>query len=305
MNVCQAFQQPLRKQCEAVIAIFGGKFGTQLNHVIAQDALNPTVNAVFQPHHGRGLHGLVKRQRQGATAHRSAFVFEHEAFESFVSFFQHVNGQAVFEINVGRLSGCALAKTGATMVGMPFKVQRIVQLHQHIGFTRASHAAQHQQIALCNGIVEGLNQEGTQRFIAAGDARVIDSGLVLEPLLDDLRTHATAKTIQAPFRVGPRKICPRLQSLGLGRTRNQLMPQYHRRLLALLLVTRTHAFAFMVSHERQIDHAGECTLVKFNRRAGVHHRPIIDEQIAQVGYVMSHHETSTAYVCRSTNWPIG
>ena len=174
-----------------------------------------------------------------------------------------------------------------------------------VGAAPASHAAQHQQIALCNGIVEGLNQEGTQRFIAAGDARVIDPGLVLEPLLDDLRTHATAKTIQAPFRVGPRKICPRLQSLGLGRTRNQLMPQYHRRLLALLLVTRTHAFAFMVSHERQIDHAGECTLVKFNRRAGVHHRPVVDEQIAQVGYVMSHHETSTAYVCRSTNWPIG
>ena len=191
------------------------------------------------------------------------------------------------------------------MIGVTFKVQRIVELHQHVGLAGAGHAAEHQQIALRHGLVEGLNQERTQRFIATGDARVINAGIVLEPLLHDLRPHAATKAIQAPVGMGPGKIGPCLQTLSLDLARDQLMPQDHGGLLALLLVARAHALTLVIGHQGQVDHSRKRPFVKLNRRTGVHHRPVIEEHLAQVGYVMSHHATSTAYVCRSTRRPIG
>jgi len=191
------------------------------------------------------------------------------------------------------------------MVGMALQVQAIVELHQHIGLASAGHAAEHGHVALGHGVVQGLDQEATQGLVTAGHARVIDPGIVLEPLLDNLRAHAATKAVQATLGVGPGKIGPGLQALGLDLPRHQLVAQHHRRLLALLLVAGAHPLAFAVGHQRQVDHPGERPLVKFDRRAGVHHRPVIEKQLAIVGDVISHHDTSTAYVCRSTNWPIG
>ena len=83
------------------------------------------------------------------------------------------------------------------------------------------------------------------------------------------------------------------------------MAQLDGGLLAVLLVAGADFLPLDVIHQRQIDHARKRAFVKFDRRAGVHQRPIVEENIAVIGAVAEHQITSTAFVCRSTSSPIG
>ncbi|MNQ81861.1 hypothetical protein D3C85_968980 [compost metagenome] len=281
------------------------EFGAQIHHVIAQDPLDPTFQAVFQPDHRELLHALVQRQRQRTTAHRTAFVFQYELLDAPGAFFQYVYGQAVFEVDIRGLARGALAETGAAMVGMTFKVHAVAQLRKHLGFAGAGHPAQQDEIALGHGLIEGVQQEGAHGLVATAHPWIVDAGLVLEPLLDNLRAQAAAKAIQQAIRMRPGKIGPGLDAFGLDRARHQLMPQHDGRLLAVLLVAGADPLAFMVIHQRQVDHAGKRTLVEFDRRAGVHHWPVVEEDVAVISAVDEHQNTSTALLCRSTSSPIG
>lgn len=180
------------------------------------------------------------------------------------------------------------------MIGIALQVQAIAQLSQHFGLAGAGHAAQQHQVTFGDRLLDGAEQEGTHGLVAATDPGVFDPRFVLEPLLDDLRTQATAKAIQHTVRMALGELGPGLDALRLDFTGHQLMAQDNGGLLPLLFVAGTDAFPFEVGHQRQIDHAGECALEKFDRRASVHHRPVVEEDIAVIGDVLGHQDTSTA-----------
>lgn len=277
----------------------------QVDHVVAQDPLDPPLQAILQPDHRETLHALVQRQRQGAAADHAVLVFQHEPADAALALFQDVHRQAVLEVDVRRLAAGALAETGATMVGVAFQVQAVGQLVEHLGLANAGHAAEQDKITLGHRSFEGVEQEGTHGLVAAADPRVVDAGLVLEPLLDDLRTQAAAEAIQVAVGVGPGEVGPGLDAFGLDRPGHQLVPEDDRRLLALLLVAGADPLSFVVGHQRQVDHPGKGALAEFDRRTGIHHRPVVEEDFAVVGNIDGHQITSTAVLCRSTSSPIG
>ncbi len=96
------------------------------------------------------------------------------------------------------------------------------------------------------------------------------------------------------MRIGLGERRPAGDALGLGGTGDQLVAQLDGRLLAMLLVAGADALALVVGHQRQVDHAGEGALVEFDRRPGIHHRQVVEEDFAVVGAVLSHQYTSTA-----------
>ncbi|MNZ64231.1 hypothetical protein D3C78_823980 [compost metagenome] len=304
-DVVQAAQQALGKLCKALIAMHGDKLGAQVHHIITQDALYPPLHTVFQPDHRKTLHALIQRQRQGATAHHAAFILEHKLLDTPGALFQYINCQAVLEVDIGGLPARPLAKTGTTVIGMPFQVQAIVQAREDIGLAGTGHATEQDEIALADSLVERIQQEGTHCLVATADPRVFDARFVLEPLLDDLRAQASAKAIQITLGMGPREIGPGLDPLGLDCPRDQLVPQDNGRLLALLLVTSADALTFVVGHQRQVDHPGKRALGEFDRRTGVHHGSIVEKDVAVIGDIDGHQITSTALLCRSTSSPIG
>lgn len=300
MNIVQALGQALGKQCVAVFAKELNELGTQIDDIVLEDALNPPRQAVFQPHHRHGLHAFVQGQRQGATADHAALVLKHKLFDCKGAFFQQVDRQTVLKIYIRRLPGGPLAEAGAPVIGMPFQVQGIAQLAEHFGLAGTCHATQQNEIALGRGLLQRIEQKGTHGLVATTHSRIVESRLV-QPLLDNLRTQAAAKAVQVAVRVGTGELCPLLNTLGLDRTGHQLMPQHNRRLLPLLLVASTHPLALVVGHQRQVDHAGERALDELNRGAGIHHRAVVEKNIAVIGDVDGHQDTSTALLCRSTN----
>ena len=191
------------------------------------------------------------------------------------------------------------------MVGVPFQIQRIAQLAEHFGLAGAGHAAQQYEITLGSRLLQGFQQEGTHGLVATADAGVFDARFGFQPLLHDLRTQAAPKAVQVAIGVSLGKLRPLFDALGLDRPGHQLMPQHDRRLLALLLVTGADPLALIVGHQRQVDHPGERALGEFDRRAGIHHRPVVEENVAVIGDVRRHQITSTALVCRSSSSPIG
>ncbi|MNR00769.1 hypothetical protein D3C85_1165530 [compost metagenome] len=111
LHIVQARQQALGKQRKAFLAMHSDELGTQIHHVIAQDPLDPPLQAVFEPDHRKLLHALKQLQWQRATADRAALVFQYELFEAMGAFFQQVHGQTILEIDIRRLARGALAET--------------------------------------------------------------------------------------------------------------------------------------------------------------------------------------------------
>src|SRR5690606_39212413 len=91
----------------------------------------------------------------------------------------------------------------------------------------------------------------------------------------------------------------------LGGAVDQLVAQGDGGGLAVLLVAGADLLPFLVVHQRQVDGAGEGAFGEFDRCAHVHHRHIVEEQLAVIGAVVAHQNTSTAWLCRSTSSPIG
>ena len=191
------------------------------------------------------------------------------------------------------------------MIGQSLEVQAVAQLRQDLGLAGPGHAAHQNELALLDGLIDGVQQEVTHRLVTANHARIVDAHLVLQPLLDDLRTQAATEAVQVAIRVGTGEIGPGLQPLGLGRAGNQLLTQLDGGFLAVLLVAGTHLLPFYVIHQRQIDDAGEGALAELYRRTGIHHRSVIEEQRAIILGVAAHQRTSTAWLRAVTSWPIG
>ncbi|MCY1175398.1 hypothetical protein D9M73_156340 [compost metagenome] len=251
------------------------------------------------------LHALIQLQRHRAAANNAAFIFQHKLPDTAGALFQHVDCQLVFKVDLRRLRRGALAETGAAMVGVAFKVQHVVQLVQHIGLAGTGQSTDQYEITLLHRLLGSLQQEGTHGLVAAFDTRVLNTRLIAQPALHDLRTQAATEAVQVTVRVRLGKRCPGLQAGLLGGATDQLVAQGDGGGLALLLVAGANPLPLLVVHQRQVGHAGEGALGEFDRGAHVHHRHVVEEQLAEVGAVGAHQITSTAWLCRSTSLPIG
>ncbi|MCY1422266.1 hypothetical protein D9M71_379420 [compost metagenome] len=306
VDVGHALQHALGKQPAAVfVTVHADEFGTQIDHVVAQDAFHAVGKAVLQPHQRVLLHALIQLQRHRAAAHNPAFILQHELLDATGAFLQHVDGQLVLEVDLRRLRGGALAEAGAAMVGVAFQIEHVAQLVQHVGLAGAGQAAHQHEIALLYRLLGGLQQEGTHGLVATFDARVLDARLIAQPALHDLRAQAATEAVQVALGVGLGERCPGLQACLLGGAADQLVAQGDGGGLALLLVAGANPLPLLVVHQRQVGHAGEGALGEFDRGAHVHHRHVVEEQLAEVGAVGAHQITSTAWLCRSTSLPIG
>jgi hypothetical protein len=295
VDIGHALQHALGEQTAAILfAMQRHELGAQVGHIVAQNTFHAVFEAVFQPHHRVLLHALVQRQGHRATADDAAFIFQHELFDATGALFQHIDRQRVLEVDLRRLRGGALAEAGATVVGVPFEVEHVVQLVQHVGLAGAGQAAHQHEIALFDRRLGGLQQEGAQGLVAALDARVVDAGLIAQPLLDDQRAQAATEAIQVTVGVRLGEAGPGMQSLALDGAADQLVAEGDGGSLALLLVAGTDLLPLLVGHQRQVDGAGEGAFDKLDGRAHVHHRRVIEEQLAKVGAVGAHQFTSTA-----------
>lgn len=184
------------------------ELGTQVDHVVAQDALHAVGEAVFQPHQRVLLHTLIQLQWHRTAADNAAFIFQHELLPAAGALFQHIDGQLVFEIDLRRLCSGTFAKAGTAMVGVAFQVEHVVQLVQHIGLARTGQTAHQHKIALRYRLLGGFQQEGAHGLVATFDTRVLDACLIAQPTLHDLRTQAAPEAVQVTLRVGLGKRYP-------------------------------------------------------------------------------------------------
>ncbi|MNE57990.1 hypothetical protein D3C80_1529940 [compost metagenome] len=105
--------------------------------------------------------------------------------------------------------------------------------------------------------------------------------------------------------MGLGKAGPGVQALTLGRASDQLVAEGDGGGLALQLETGADLLPLQIVHQRQVDDTREGTFGEFDGRAHVHHRHVVQEQLAVVGAVGAHQSTSTAWPCRSTRVPMG
>ncbi|MCY1415077.1 hypothetical protein D9M71_305460 [compost metagenome] len=305
-DTAQALAQALGIEREALFAaMYFDELGAQVDYIILENALDTAGEAVFQPYHGEGLHALVQGQWRGAAANHAPFIFEHELFDALGTLLQQVDRQQVFEVDLRRLRRCMLAEAGATVVGMFFQVQRVVQGRQYFGLAGAGQTADQDEVALCQGVFGSVDQEVTQRLVATDYPWVFNASFAIEPLLCDLRAQAAAKTVQKAFRVRTGKPRPAFDTLLLDRAGHQRMAQFDGSLLTLLLVAGADLLPFDIVHQWLVDGVGEGTLVEFHRGAYIHQRDIVEKDFAVVGTVVAHQITSTAWLCRTTNSPMG
>ena len=301
-DIVQALQQALGEQREALLlTMYLVELGGQVDHVVAQDALHPVVEAVLQPDDGKALHTLGQRQRQGAGADQPALVLQHELALAPGTALEQVDGQAVLEVDLPGLGGGPLAEAGAAVVGVAFQVDAVVQRRDHLGLAGAGHASDDDEVTLGDGLVQGVDEEGPQRLVTADHPGILNARLLLQPLLHYLRAQPAAEAVQVTLRIGSGEGGPGLETLRLGRTGHQLVAQLDRRLLALVLVTGAHLLPLDVRHQGQADRIGKGAPGKLHRRAHVHHRHIIKKQLAVVTGIRAHQRTSTAWVRRSTS----
>ncbi|MNE11502.1 hypothetical protein D3C80_1042630 [compost metagenome] len=283
----------------------GDELGGEVDHVVAEDALDAAFQTVFQPYQRVLLHALVQRQRQRAAADQAALVLEDELLDAGGALLQQVNGQQVLEVDLSRLRRGVLAEAGAAMVGEAFQIEGIVQLRQHLGLAGAGEAANDDEVALGDRRLGGVDEEVAQRLVAADHPRILDAGLFLQPLLGDLRAQAAAEAVQVAVGIGASEGRPGLDALGLERAGHQLVTQLDGGVLAVLLVAGTDLLPLAVVHQRQVDRVREGTLGVFHRGAHVHQRQVVEKDVAVVGTVGTHQSTSTAWFCRATSSPIG
>lgn len=180
------------------------------------------------------------------------------------------------------------------MVGVMLQVEAVVELAQQVGFAGARHAAQHDEAALGDRVVDGLQQKAAHRLVAADDARVFDASLVFQPGLADLRAQAAAKTVQVTIGMSAREVGPCRHAPRLDRPADQLVAQGNGRVLAALLVAQPHLLPFGVVHERQVDRAGEGPFAELGGRARVQHGNVAQEKLVVIVGVGAHQTTSTA-----------
>lgn len=150
------------------------------------------------------------------------------------------------------------------MVGVAFKVQHVVQLVQHIGLAGTGQSTDQYEITLLYRLLGSLQQEGTHGLVAAFDTRVLNTRLIAQPALHDLRTQAATEAVQVTVRVRLGKRCPGLQAGLLGGATDQLVAQGDGGGLALLLVAGADLLPLLVVHQRQVYYAREGAFGEFD-----------------------------------------
>ena len=218
---------------------------------------------------------------------------------------QDVDGQAVLEVDLRRLRRGSPAKAGAAMVGVAFEIEAVVQRRDHLGLAATGEAADQHEIALVDHRAGGFEKEVAQRLVAADHPWVVDAGVLLQPLLDDLRAQAAAEAIQVAVRVGFGEGFPGRQPFGLERPADQFVAKGDGGLLAVLLVAGADLLPLDVVHQRPVDRVGKGALEVLHRGAHIHQGDIVEKQFAVVLGVVAHYSTCTARLCRSTSSPIG
>lgn len=188
------------------------------------------------------------------------------------------------------------------MVGVAFEIEAVVQRRDHLGLAATSKAADQHEIALVDRRAGGFEKEVAQRLVAADHPWVVDAGVLLQPLLDDLRAQAAAEAIQVAVRVGFGEGFPGRQPFGLERPADQFVAKGDGGLLAVLLVAGADLLPLDVVHQRPVDSVGKGALVVLHRGAHIHQGDIVEKQFAVVLGVVAHYSTCTARLCRSTSF---
>src|SRR5690606_30825149 len=96
--------------------------------------------------------------------------------------FEHGNGEPVLKINLGRLRCHLPTKTGTTMIGQAFQIDRVGKVQQYPGFARAGAATQHNKFLALDQLLKAVDQESAKGLVAAFDQWVVNSG-ILDSLL--------------------------------------------------------------------------------------------------------------------------
>src|SRR5690606_31027693 len=177
-------------------AVEGGKLRPQVHHIVLQNPLHPSRQAVLQPDYWRGAHGGVEGQGQGTAANGAALVLHHKAVHAPVALGEKIDGQVVLEIDLCRLRGGVLAKAGAPVVGVALQIDGVGKLRQDLGFAGAGEPAHYHQLTVVGEAVEGVQQKAAHGLVAADNPRVGNAALLLQPLLAELGAQAAAETVQ-------------------------------------------------------------------------------------------------------------
>src|SRR5690606_16660003 len=100
------------------------------------------------------------------------------------------------------------------MIGQTLKIHTaVVESSQHLGLARAGHASDQHKIQTGRRLLQGVEEKIAQRLVTAGHSRIVDTCFAFQPLLNDLRAQAAAKTVDIALRVVTGEISPGLNSL--------------------------------------------------------------------------------------------
>ncbi len=132
--------------------------------------------------------------------------------------------------------------------------------------------------------VEAVDEESAHGLVAAGNARVIDTGL-FKPLLRDLRSHAAAEAVEITIGILSGEFCPGFYALFFYGSRHKLVAQSYRRILTFLFVTGTYRRAFVVGHEGQVYGRRKRAFCELYGRPGIEQGCARQKQLRIVGAV--------------------
>src|SRR5690606_10093776 len=103
-DVVQALAQSLCIQdLTCIPTMQSDELGAEAHDIIPQYPLDAILQAVFQPYDGRLPHAQVQALRQAAAADEQTFIFDNVTLDPLVLLLQHVDGQAVLEVDLHRL----------------------------------------------------------------------------------------------------------------------------------------------------------------------------------------------------------
>ena len=166
------------------------------------------------------------------------------------------------------------------MVGEALEIDAVGLGADQQGFTVTGTAANQHDRAL-HQLFGQLDSRLAQRFIAAGNQRVIHA-CVLQPLLHDMRTLATAGAAQVALGITRAGFFPGGEAAGANLAADQLMTQRESGFRPLTFIAGADGGAFVVVHQRQVDRRGHGALPEFNRGAYVNQRRIAGEDLPNI-----------------------
>ena len=208
-----------------------------------------------------------------------AFVFENDGAMAGGFHLEHGDDQRVLVADLRWLFAGMAPKTGTPVVRQPFQVHRVGQGADEIGLAAAGQPAHQHEIQLGHHAFQLPQQKLAHGLVAALDQRVGHPGFFPQQLLGQPRAQAAAKTVEITLGVCLGKGFPAGHPLGHHRRRVEGFAQGNSRILPGLLVAYAHLAAFLVGHDGPVDTGRKGPLGKLHRRAHIHQRHIVDEQL--------------------------